>query len=64
MIKILGNFIESLPEAEEYLMIGFSPSSLPLKKRWQNNGISADFMADYLRAFFISKYAAEASAEE
>ena len=63
MIKILGNYIETLPEAEEYLMIGFSPSSLPLKKRWQNNGISADFMADYLRAFFISKYA-EASQEE
>jgi hypothetical protein len=64
MIKILGNYIETLPEAEEYLMIGFSPSSLPLKKRWQNNGISADFMADYLRAFFISKYAEASQKEE
>jgi len=54
--KILGNYIEDLSETEEYLTMGFSPSSLPLKKRWQNNGISADFIADYFQSFFISKY--------
>ncbi|MEC4892500.1 MAG: ATP-binding protein [Oscillatoria sp. PMC 1051.18] len=30
----------------------FSPSSVPLKQRWRNNGLSADFMADYMTTFF------------
>ena len=34
-------------------MIGFSPSSMPLKHRWRTNGLSADFIADYLQTFFI-----------
>ncbi len=63
IIKILGNYIEDLPETEEYLTMGFSPSSLPLKKRWKNNGISADFIADYFQSFFVSKYA-ESNQEE
>lgn len=51
MIQIFGDFIDG-EDTEEYLMIGFSPSSLPLKQRWRNNGLSADFLADYLTTFF------------
>ncbi|MEG4534501.1 DUF6272 family protein [Microcoleus sp. D2_18a_D3] len=51
MIQILGDFIE-YPASQEYLIIGFSPSSVPLKQRWRNNGLSADFLADYLTTFF------------
>ncbi|MEG4811003.1 ATP-binding protein [Microcoleus sp. F8-D3] len=51
MTQIFGDFIEQLA-SQEYLIIGFSPSSLPLKQRWRNNGLSADFLADYLTTFF------------
>ncbi len=51
MIQTFGDFIE-LSGSQEYLIIGFSPSSVPLKQRWRNNGLSADFMADYLATFF------------
>jgi hypothetical protein len=52
MMEIFGDFIDNLPPSHEYLMIGFSPSSVPLKQRWRNNGLSADFLADYLTTFF------------
>ncbi|OCR01227.1 hypothetical protein BCD67_17585 [Oscillatoriales cyanobacterium USR001] len=51
MTEIFGDFIEP-PFTQEYLIIGFSPSSVPLKQRWRNNGLSADFLADYLTTFF------------
>lgn len=51
MNQIFGDFIEPTP-SQEYLIIGFSPSSIPLKQRWRNNGLSADFLADYLTTFF------------
>ncbi|PSB52620.1 ATP-binding protein [filamentous cyanobacterium Phorm 6] len=51
MIQTFGDFIEQSPSSE-YLIIGFSPSSIPLKHRWRNNGLSADFLADYLTSFF------------
>ncbi|MEG3934420.1 MULTISPECIES: DUF6272 family protein [unclassified Microcoleus] len=51
MTQIFGDFIEQ-PASQEYLIIGFSPSSVPLKQRWRNNGLSADFLADYLTTFF------------
>lgn len=50
--QIFGKFLEDLPESQEYLLIVFSPSSLSLKKRWRTNGLSADFLADYLAVFF------------
>lgn len=50
--RIFGDFIETLPEQREYLVMGFSPSSFPLKQRWRNNGLSADFLADYMTTFF------------
>jgi len=51
MIQTFGDFIE-LPASQEYLIIGFSPSSIPLTQRWRNNALSADFMANYLATFF------------
>ncbi|MBN3907923.1 MAG: ATP-binding protein [Nostoc sp. NMS1] len=52
MTQVFGDFIENSSPSTEYLIIGFSPSSIPLKQRWQNNGLSAGFIADYLVAFF------------
>ena len=34
------------------MVIGFSPSSRPIQDRWRNNGLSADFLGDYLSTFF------------
>jgi hypothetical protein len=55
MTQVFGHFIEELPPQDEYLTIGFSPSSRPLKKRWENNGLSADFIAEYFKTFFVSQ---------
>ncbi len=52
MIEIFGDFIEHPPVGTEYLILGFSPSSASIKKRWRNNGLSADFVANYLSTFF------------
>ncbi len=54
-VEILGNYQEQLSEAGEYLNIGFAPSNVPLKKRWENNGLSADFIAEYFRTFYVGK---------
>jgi hypothetical protein len=35
----------------EYLTLAFSPSSAPLRSRWRNNGLSADFLGDYVTTF-------------
>ena len=51
-VQIFGDFNEETLSSEEYLVIGFSPGSVPLKQRWRNNGLSADFLAEYLTAFF------------
>ncbi len=52
MIEIFGDFIQNPPLGTEYLILGFSPSSASIKKRWRNNGLSADFVANYLSTFF------------
>ena len=52
MTQIFGKFIERQEEYGEYLKIGFSPTSIPIQQRWRNNGLSADFLADYLYMFF------------
>ena len=52
---IYGDFHDKKqPENEEYLSLQFSPSRLPLKKRWENNGLSADFISEYFKIFYIS----------
>jgi hypothetical protein len=35
----------------EYLDLAFSPLSAPLRSRWRNNGLSADFLGDYVTTF-------------
>lgn len=52
MIRLFGHFIERKDDQGEYLKIGFSPTSVPIQQRWRNNGLSADFLADYLSTFF------------
>jgi hypothetical protein len=52
MTQIFGDFIEIPPASNEFLVIAFSPSSIPIKNRWRNNGLSANFMADYVTTFF------------
>src|SRR5262247_1374129 len=52
MTQRFGNFIARRAGSGEYLKIGFSPNSIPLQQRWRNNGLSADFLADYLITFF------------
>ena len=55
MNQIFGDFIENLPPSQEYLILGLSPSSVPLKQRWRNSGLSADFLADYLTTFVSNR---------
>jgi len=52
-IEIIGEFLNlDSCEEGEYLQLGFQPSSVPLKQRWRNNGLSADFLGDYVTTFF------------
>ncbi|MCP4698015.1 MAG: ATP-binding protein [Gammaproteobacteria bacterium] len=52
MVQIYGDFIEGVNTTKDCMAIDFSPSSIPLKQRWRNNGLSADFLAEYLTTFF------------
>jgi hypothetical protein len=52
MTLIYGNFCENLNTSDQFLVISFAPSSVSLQQRWRNNGLSADFVADYLSTFF------------
>jgi hypothetical protein len=51
MPQIFGDFVESFPPAQDSLELSFTPNSLPIKKRWRSNRISANFMADYFSNF-------------
>lgn len=52
MTQFIGDFRKVLPPNHEFLLLGFSASETPLQKRWRNNGLSANFVADYLTTFF------------
>lgn len=52
MSQIFGEFTEELPPNQEYIVVGFSPCAAGVKHRWRTNGLSADFLADYLMTFF------------
>jgi hypothetical protein len=52
MAQLFGDFEDDSCVSQEYLILGFSPSSIPVKQRWRNNGLSADFLADYLTTFY------------
>ena len=47
MVQVFGDFVESTHKKEN-LTLGFSPSSVPIGERWRNNGLSADYIAEYL----------------
>jgi len=36
----------------ESLSLSFIPGAAPIEQRWRNNGLSADFLADYMASFF------------
>jgi hypothetical protein len=43
------------PESDakcEFLALSFSPLNAPIRSRWRNNGLSADFLGDYVTTFF------------
>lgn len=61
MSWLYGDYLEPKENNQEYLKIGFSPSSLPLQHRWRNNGLSADFLADYLSTFLPREDSSEAT---
>jgi hypothetical protein len=51
--QVFGDFIP--PDGEqEYLIIRFSPMAASLQQLWRNNGLSADFVAEYWATFFAS----------
>jgi hypothetical protein len=52
MAQIFGDYQDQPSKNQEHLTIVFSPSSGQLQERWYNNGLSADFMADYFSTFF------------
>ncbi|KHD11592.1 hypothetical protein PN36_00060 [Candidatus Thiomargarita nelsonii] len=55
MVQVFGEFHNESHKSREFLKLGFSPGSAPLQQRWRNNGLSADFLADYLTTFFPSE---------
>src|ERR1700728_3655192 len=48
--QTLGDFGERSSDSE-YLTLAFSPTNAPLRSRWRNNGLSADFLGDYVTTF-------------
>lgn len=56
MSEIYGDYKDFNPElCTEHMCLSFKPSSVPIKQRWRNNGLSADFLGDYLTTFFPKK---------
>ena len=51
MSIVFGNFIEA-DENDESLWLTFWGKQHSLQERWRNNGISADFCAEYWTTFF------------
>jgi hypothetical protein len=52
MAEFIGRYRDDEMAISEGLELTFSASSIPLKQRWRNNGLSADFLADYVTTFF------------
>jgi hypothetical protein len=51
-VQTFGCYRDDLSCSTQYLRLVFSPDSASLQHRWRNNGLSADFLADYLASFF------------
>ncbi len=52
MAEFFGNFTERDVRDAECLELRFSATSIPLRQRWRNNRLSADFLSDCLKSFF------------
>ncbi|MEI6327974.1 MAG: ATP-binding protein [Pseudanabaena sp. ELA645] len=52
MAQIFGEFTENFSDRSEFLVLGFSPSTLSIQQRWKTNSLSADFLGDYVKNFF------------
>jgi hypothetical protein len=50
-MQIFGDFIQQFPPEKDSLELTFTPTSIPLRKRWRNNRLSAYFIADYFTTF-------------
>ena len=64
MDETFGNYediSQKHAQNQEHLTLSFSPSSIPIKQRWRNNGLSADFLGDYFTTFFPKSEADPAS---
>jgi hypothetical protein len=64
MAQVFGEFTEDFADRSEFLVLGFSPSSLPIQLRWRTNGLSADFLGDYVRNFFPGDTSANISKQD
>ncbi len=64
MAQVFGEFTEDFADRSEFLVLGFSPSSLPIQLRWRTNGLSADFLGDYVRNFFPGDTSADISKQD
>ncbi len=51
MTEIFGDFNE-MGDSQEFLVISFSPTTIPIQERWRGNSLSADFLAEYWGTFF------------
>ena len=63
MNKTLGYQGHQASSRCEYLTLAFSPLSAPLRSRWRNNGLSADFLGDYVTTFLPANGSAAAAEE-
>lgn len=52
MAQIFGEFTDDFSDRSEFLVLGFSPSTLSIQQRWKTNSLSADFLGDYVKNFF------------
>jgi hypothetical protein len=61
-VQTFGQFNADIPESQEYLTLNFAPASTPQRQqRWQNYGLSADFLGDYFATFFPGEDVPESS---
>jgi hypothetical protein len=51
MVQLFGEYIENENDLE-FLVLNFSPTSIPIQQRWRNNGLSAEFLGSYWATFF------------
>lgn len=51
MEQLFGDFVKE-KQGKEYIEVHFSPTSTPLRERWRNNSLSANFLSEYWAVFF------------